>query len=84
MKQSYRIDVQGSLSRDEDSQSEFEPQLVKNQTSFSGDIEEKILSVYAKGSGYYATKAGMPFSGFPAHLNTALSYANSAFTQNSG
>ena len=29
---------------------EFEPQLVKkNQTALTGDIEEKILSMYAKG-----------------------------------
>lgn len=29
---------------------EFEPQLVKkNQTTLTGDIEEKILSMYAKG-----------------------------------
>jgi len=33
-----------------DRKGEFEPQLVKkNQTSLSGDIEEKILSMYAKG-----------------------------------
>jgi transposase-like protein len=29
---------------------EFEPQLVKkNQSTLTGDIEEKILSMYAKG-----------------------------------
>lgn len=33
-----------------DRNGEFEPQLVKkNQTTLSGDIEEKILSMYAKG-----------------------------------
>jgi len=33
-----------------DRKGEFEPQLVKkNQTTLSGDIEEKILSMYAKG-----------------------------------
>ena len=33
-----------------DRNGEFEPQLVKkHQTSLSGDIEEKILSMYAKG-----------------------------------
>lgn len=33
-----------------DRKSEFEPQLVKkHQTALSGDIEEKILSMYAKG-----------------------------------
>ena len=33
-----------------DRKSEFEPQLVKRQqTTVSGDIEEKILSMYAKG-----------------------------------
>ena len=33
-----------------DRKSEFEPQLVKKQqTTVSGDIEEKILSMYAKG-----------------------------------
>lgn len=33
-----------------DRQGEFEPQLVKkNQTTLTGDIEEKILSMYAKG-----------------------------------
>ncbi len=32
-----------------DRKGEFEPQLVKkNQTTLSGDIEEKILSMYAK------------------------------------
>ncbi len=33
-----------------DREGEFEPQLVKkNQTTLTGDIEEKILSMYAKG-----------------------------------
>ena len=33
-----------------DRNGEFEPQLIKkHQTSLSGDIEEKILSMYAKG-----------------------------------
>ncbi len=33
-----------------DHNSEFEPQLVReNQTSLTGDIEEKILSMYVKG-----------------------------------
>jgi putative transposase len=33
-----------------DRKGEFEPQLVKKQqTSLSGDIEQKILSMYAKG-----------------------------------
>lgn len=33
-----------------DIEGEFEPQLVKkNQTTLTGDIEEKILSIYAKG-----------------------------------
>ncbi len=33
-----------------DRKGEFEPQLLKkNQTSISQDIEEKILSMYAKG-----------------------------------
>lgn len=33
-----------------DRNSEFEPQLVKkNQTTLTGDIEEKIISMYAKG-----------------------------------
>ena len=37
-----------SIPRDRDG--EFEPQLVKkNQTTLTGDIEEKILSMYAKG-----------------------------------
>lgn len=41
-------DLELSIPRDR--KSEFEPQLVKkNQTSLSGDIEEKILSMYAKG-----------------------------------
>ncbi len=41
-------DVEVSVPRDR--KSEFEPQLVKkNQTSISQDIEEKILSMYAKG-----------------------------------
>ena len=41
-------DVEISVPRDR--RSEFEPQLLKkNQTSVSQDIEEKILSMYAKG-----------------------------------
>lgn len=41
-------DVEVSLPRDR--KSEFEPQMLKkNQTSISQDIEEKILSMYAKG-----------------------------------
>ena len=41
-------DVEVSVPRDR--KSEFEPQLLKkNQTSVSQDIEEKILSMYAKG-----------------------------------
>ena len=41
-------DVQVSVPRDR--RGEFEPQLLKkNQTSISQDIEEKILSMYAKG-----------------------------------
>lgn len=41
-------DVEVSVPRDR--KSEFEPQMLKkNQTSISQDIEEKILSMYAKG-----------------------------------
>ena len=41
-------DVEGAVPRDR--KGEFEPQLLKkNQTSISQDIEEKILSMYAKG-----------------------------------
>ena len=41
-------DVEVSVPRDR--KGEFEPQLLKkNQTSISQDIEEKILSMYAKG-----------------------------------
>lgn len=41
-------DVEVAVPRDR--KSEFEPQLLKkNQTSISQDIEEKILSMYAKG-----------------------------------
>ena len=41
-------DLEISIPRDR--KNEFDPQLVrKNQTSLSGDIEEKILSMYAKG-----------------------------------
>jgi len=41
-------DLELSIPRDR--KGEFEPQLVKkNQTSLSGDIEEKILSMYARG-----------------------------------
>ena len=41
-------DVEVSVPRDR--QGEFDPQLLKkNQTSISQDIEEKILSMYAKG-----------------------------------
>jgi putative transposase len=41
-------DLELSIPRDR--KGEFEPQLVKkNQTSLSGDIEEKILFMYAKG-----------------------------------
>lgn len=41
-------DIDISVPRDR--KGEFEPQIVrKNQTTLSGDIEEKILSMYAKG-----------------------------------
>lgn len=41
-------DLEISIPRDR--KGEFDPQLVrKNQTSLSGDIEDKILSMYAKG-----------------------------------
>lgn len=41
-------DIEISVPRDR--KGEFEPQIVrKNQTTLSGDIEEKILSMYAKG-----------------------------------
>lgn len=41
-------DLELSIPRDR--KGEYDPQLVKkNQTSLSGDIEEKILSMYAKG-----------------------------------
>lgn len=41
-------DIEISVPRDR--KGEFEPQMVKkNQTTLSGDIEEKILSMYAKG-----------------------------------
>ena len=47
LKTSYG-DMEISVPRDR--KGEFEPQLVKkNQTSLSGDIEDKILSMYAKG-----------------------------------
>ena len=39
-----------AISVPRDRKGEFEPQIVKkNQTTLSGDIEEKILSMYAKG-----------------------------------
>ena len=42
-----------------DRNSEFEPQLVKkNQTTLTGDIEEKIISMYAINSGYNASAIG--------------------------
>ena len=48
-------DVEVSVPRDR--KGEFEPQLLKkNQTSISQDIEEKILSMYAKGM---TTRASM-------------------------
>lgn len=41
-------DLEIAVPRDRDG--EFEPQIVKKQqTTLSGDIEEKILSMYAKG-----------------------------------
>ena len=41
-----------------DRKGEFEPQLVKKQqTSLSGDIEEKILSMYAKGMTHISEKS---------------------------
>ena len=46
--QELRLKLPLSVPRDR--QGEFEPQLLKkNQTSISQDIEEKILSMYAKG-----------------------------------
>ena len=51
-------EVEVSVSRDR--KGEFEPQLLKkNQTSISQDIEEKILSMYAK---------GMTTGGIEAHI----------------
>ena len=51
-------DVEVSVPRDR--KGEFEPQLLKkNQTSISQDIEEKILSMYAK---------GMTTGGIEAHI----------------
>ena len=51
-------DVEVSVPRDR--KGEFEPQLLKkNQTSISQDIEEKILSMYAK---------GMPTGDIEAHI----------------
>ena len=48
-------DVEVSVPRDR--KGEFEPQLLKkNQTSISQDIEEKILSMYAKGMTRYYPK----------------------------
>ena len=52
------VDVGVSISRDR--KGEFDPRLLKkNQTSISQDIEEKILSMYAK---------GMTTSGREAHI----------------
>ena len=49
-------DVEVSVPRDR--KGEFEPQVLKkNQTSISQDIEEKILSMYAKGM---TAKIGIP------------------------
>lgn len=42
-----------------DRKGEFEPQVLKKQTSISQDIEEKVLSMYAK---------GMTTSDFEAHI----------------
>lgn len=54
-------DVEVSVPRDR--KGEFEPQVLKkNQTSISQDIEEKILSMYAK---------GMTTSDIEAHIQEA-------------
>jgi len=46
--QSSLGDIEIAVPRDR--KGDFEPQIVKkNQTTLSGDIEEKILSMYAKG-----------------------------------
>ena len=53
-----------------DRKGEFEPQVLKkNQTSISQDIEEKILSMYAKGM----TTQGMAAAAVGAHLRRGIS-----------
>ena len=63
-------DVEVSVPRDR--KGEFEPQLLKkNQTSISQDIEEKILSMYAK---------GMTISDIEAHIQDIYGLSVSATT----
>ena len=58
-------DVEVSVPRDR--KGEFEPQVLKkNQTSISQDIEEKILSMYAKGMTTGDIEA--PYTGHLRHL----------------
>lgn len=62
------------LSVPRDRKGEYEPQLVKkHQTSLSGDIEEKIISMYAK---------GMSTSDIEAHIREiyGLSVSDSTIT----
>lgn len=63
-------DVEVSVPRDR--KGEFEPQLLKkNQTSISQDIEEKILSMYAK---------GMTIGDIEAHIQDIYGLSVSATT----
>ena len=57
------------MPRDRDG--EFEPQLVKkNQTTLTGDIEEKIISMYAKAvtSRIYFSMVASDFSSFTRYF----------------
>ena len=63
-------DVEVSVPRDR--KGEFEPQLLKkNQTSISQDVEEKILSMYAK---------GMTTSDIEAHTHSLISTKKQCIT----
>ena len=54
-----------------DRDGEFEPQLVKkNQTTLTGDIEEKIISMYAKGMASINTTAYISSSGLDCYSRT--------------
>jgi transposase-like protein len=60
-----------------DRKGEFEPQLLKkNQTSISPDIEEKILSMYAKGMSTRDIEAHSTYFKYPQEIRRLIYTTN--------